>query len=183
MNHTNIFRTIKILYSTNFREQVQEMVFFFLIYLPMQFLLYGIQKKAQSRTDFYLKTIQTHGLWDNQNPFKSSIVDYDKDDKIAIITRGKIKLSKQIDFWLNVPKASNAIKVAEGGEFYKGIGELPLMAQATFSIWKNIDAVKNFAYKSKAHSDIIKKTKQRNWYSEDMFTRFIITDKVDKYYK
>ena len=47
----------------------------------------------------------------------------------------------------------------------------------------NIDAVKNFAYKSRAHSDIIKKTKQRNWYSEDMFTRFIITDKVDKYYK
>ncbi len=142
-----------------------------------------VEKKAQSRTDFYLKTIQTHGLWDNQNPFKSSIVDYDKDDKIAIITRGKIKLSKQIDFWLNVPKASNAIKVAEGVEFYKGIGELPLMAQATFSIWKNIDAVKNFAYKSKAHADIIKKTKQRNWYSEDMFTRFIITDKVDKYYK
>ena len=84
-----------------------------------------VEKKAQSRTDFYLKTIQTHGLWDNQNPFKSSIVDYDKDDKIAIITRGKIKLSKQIDFWLNVPKASNAIKVAEGVEFYKGIGELP----------------------------------------------------------
>ena len=40
------------------------------------------------------------------------------------------------------PQMSN--KSIEGVEFYKGIGELPLMAQATFSIWKNIDAVKNF---------------------------------------
>lgn len=139
-----------------------------------------IEKKAKSRKDYYLRTIQTNGLWDNQNPFKENIVEYKNNDKIAIITRGKIRLSKQIDFWLNVPKASNAIKAAEGVEFYKGIGELPLLAQATFSIWENFEAVKNFAYKSRAHSDIIKKTKKRNWYSEDMFTRFIIINKVKK---
>ena len=101
-------------------------------------------------------------------------------DKIAIITRGKIRLRKQIDFWLNVPKASNAIKNAKGVEFYKGIGELPFLAQATFSIWKNFEAVKSFAYDSKAHSEIIKKTRKRNWYSEDMFTRFIITNVTEK---
>jgi len=37
----------------------------------------------------------------------------------------------------------------------------------------------NFAYKSKDHSDIIKKTRKRNWYSEDMFTRFIIKKNID----
>ena len=119
-------------------------------------------------------------MWDNQNPFKEGIVKHNMNDKIAIITRGKIRLRKQLDFWLNVPKASNAIKNAKGVEFYKGIGELPFSAQATFSIWKNFEAVKNFAYDSKAHSEIIKKTRKRNWYSEDMFTRFIITNVTEK---
>ena len=64
-------------------------------------------------------------------------------------------------------------------EFYKGIGELPFLAQATFSVWKNLDSVMNFAYKSKDHSDIIKKTRKRNWYSEDMFTRFIIKKNIE----
>ena len=48
------------------------------------------------------------------------------------------------------------------------------MEQATFSVWKNFDAVKKFAYVSKEHSEIIKKTRKRNWYSEDLFARFII---------
>ena len=135
-----------------------------------------ISEKAYSRNDFFLKTIQSQGLWNNKNPFNKNTVDLDKNKKIGIITRGKIRLIKQLDFWLNVPKASNAIKNAKGVEFYKGIGELPLMEQATFSVWKNFDAVKKFAYNSRAHSEIIKKTRKRNWYSEDLFARFMIEE-------
>ena len=126
-----------------------------------------------------MQPIQTHGLWDGINPFKNCLVEKNEEDKIGIITRGKVRLSKQIDFWLNVPQASTAIKRAKDVEFYKGIGELPFLAQATFSVWKNLDSVMNFAYKSKDHSDIIKKTRKRNWYSEDMFTRFIIKKNIN----
>ena len=133
-----------------------------------------VNEKAYSRNDFFLKTIQSHGLWNKKNPFNDEVIDLDKNKKIGIITRGKIRLIKQLDFWLNVPKASRAIKNAKGVEFYKGIGELPFMEQATFSVWKNFDAVKKFAYVSKEHSEIIKKTRKRNWYSEDLFARFII---------
>ncbi len=133
-----------------------------------------VNKKAYSRNDFFLRTIQSHGLWNNKNPFNDEVIDLDKKKKIGIITRGKIRLRKQLDFWLNVPKASSAIKNAKGVEFYKGIGELPFMEQATFSVWKNFDAVKKFAYVSVEHSEIIKKTRKRNWYSEDLFARFII---------
>jgi len=121
-----------------------------------------IEEKAYSRHDYFMQPIQTHGLWDGINPFKNCLVEKNKEDKIGIITRGKVRLSKQIDFWLNVPQASNAIKRAKDVEFYKGIGELPFLAQATFSVWKNLDSVMNFAYKSKDHSDIIKKTRKRN---------------------
>ena len=38
----------------------------------------------------------------------------------------------------------------------------------------DLESVKNFAYKNIDHSSIVKKTRKRNWYSEDMFTRFAV---------
>ena len=136
-----------------------------------------IKKKAKKRIDYIMEPIFSNGLWDNINPFKvNENRETKKENKIGVITRGKIKLSKQIDFWLNVSSASDAIKNADGVEFYKGIGELPLLSQATFSVWKNHKCIGDFAYKNKAHSEIIKKTKERKWYSEDLFARFEITE-------
>ena len=103
-------------------------------------------------------------------------LEFKSENKIGVITRGKIKLSKQMDFWLNVSSASDAIKNADGVEFYKGIGELPLLSQATFSVWKNHKSISDFAYKNQAHSEIIKKTRERKWYSEDLFARFEIKE-------
>ena len=136
-----------------------------------------IKKKAKKRVDYIMEPIFSNGLWDNINPFKvNENRESKKENKIGVITRGKIKLSKQIDFWLNVSSASDAIKNADGVEFYKGIGELPLLSQATFSVWKNHKSIGDFAYKNRAHSEIIKKTKERKWYSEDLFARFEITE-------
>ena len=136
-----------------------------------------IKKKEKKRIDYIMEPIFSNGLWDNINPFKvNENRESKKENKIGVITRGKIKLSKQIDFWLNVSSASDAIKNADGVEFYKGIGELPLLSQATFSVWKNHKSISDFAYKNRAHSEIIKKTKERKWYSEDLFARFEITE-------
>ena len=136
-----------------------------------------IKKKSKKRIDYIMEPIFSNGLWDNINPFKvNENRESKKENKIGVITRGKIKLSKQIDFWLNVSSASDAIKNADGVEFYKGIGELPLLSQATFSVWKNHKSISDFAYKNRAHSEIIKKTKERKWYSEDLFARFEITE-------
>ena len=136
-----------------------------------------IQNKAKKRVDYIMEPIFSNGLWDNINPFKiNSNRKTNYKNKIGVITRGKIKLSKQIDFWLSVSSASDAIQNAAGVEFYKGIGELPLLSQATFSVWKNSKSINDFAYKNKAHSEIIKKTRERKWYSEDLFARFEIMD-------
>ena len=48
-----------------------------------------------------------------------------------------------------------------------------------YKAWsKNYD--RDFAYKNKAHSEIIKKTKERGWYSEDLFARFNIISQKTK---
>ena len=140
----------------------------------------GISKKAFSRNDYFLKPIKSHGKWDGINPFNVYDSNFDKNKSVAIITRATLNFTKLIEFWNSVPKASNAIKNAKGVLWFKGIGELPFVQQATFSIWENLESVTNFAYKDLNHSEIVKKTKKRNWYKEDLFSRFVIIDKKTK---
>ena len=139
-----------------------------------------ISKKAFSREDYFLNPIHSHGKWDGLNPFKGDNIPLNKSKKIAIITRASLNFSKLFEFWRSVPKASKAIKNASGVVWFKGIGELPFIQQATFSIWNNIESVTDFAYKNKNHAEIVKKTRQRNWYKEDLFARFEIIDKQTK---
>ena len=54
-----------------------------------------------------------------------------------------------------------------------GIGEVPWIKQATFSIWRSKADMKKFAYTMQQHADVIRKTRKENWYSEDMFIRFV----------
>ena len=56
--------------------------------------------------------------------------------------------------------------------YTKGIGEVPVVQMATFSLWKNFNAVKEYAYKSKQHKEAIRKTRKNNWYKEELFSRF-----------
>ena len=80
-------------------------------------------------------------------------------------------------FWRSVKSASNAIESAEGVTYFKGIGELPFIQQATFSIWDSEKHINSFAYKNADHKIIIDKTRKQQWYREDLFARFhIISD-------
>ena len=139
-----------------------------------------ISSRASKRKDFFLKTIKSHGKWDGKNPFKSTGHIINSKNKVGIITRATVNKYRLFEFWNSVPKASLAIQKAEGVEWYKGIGEWPFIQQATFSVWKNINLVKKFAYEEGLHKEIVKKTKSRNWYSEDLFARFEIIGIEDK---
>jgi hypothetical protein len=70
------------------------------------------------------------------------------------------------------------MQTAEGFITSVGIGEIPWIKQATFSVWQSKESMKAFAYGMKEHAEVIKKTRQQQWYSEDMFVRFIITGSV-----
>ena len=140
------------------------------------------QENSERARHLLLKPIKSHGSWNNQNPFET-----DKDlsledtSPLVIITRATLNWSKLLSFWKSVPKASKAIAQAKGIQYYKGIGEWPFIQQATLSIWDNAAAVNQFAYGSKSHAVIVKKTRKRKWYKEDMFVRFqLIYDKKQK---
>ena len=121
-----------------------------------------------------LDPFHSHGLWSGVNPFKIEKSTVNKNSKIAIITRATLNFSKLISFWKSVPDSSKAISKAKGVYYFKGIGEIPFIQQATISLWNSLNDVLEFAYKSKSHSKIVKKTRKENWYKEELFSRFYL---------
>ena len=119
-----------------------------------------------------LEPIEGHGQWDNKEPFGSLPKQSGYDGPLAILTRATIRLSKLKAFWQNVDGVANQMAGAKGLITSIGIGEMPYIKQATFSIWENKEAMKLFAYQMSQHTEVIKKTRKENWYSEDMFVRF-----------
>lgn len=123
---------------------------------------------------FLLEPIEGHGRWNGREVFGTLPPKSAHEGKIAVLTRATIRLNKLQFFWQNVAPVAAQMKAAPGFLFSVGIGEIPWIKQATFSIWENKDAMKLFAYSNNVHAEVIKKTRQQKWYSEDMFTRFKI---------
>ena len=124
--------------------------------------------------DILMEAIESHGMWDGQKAFGELPAKSDYEGPVAILTRATIRLNKLRYFWENVAPVANEMRVAKGFLFSAGVGEIPWVKQATFSVWKSKEDMKAFAYGMKVHTEVIKKTRQQNWYSEDMFTRFRI---------
>ncbi len=120
----------------------------------------------------FLEPFEGHGTWDGKQPFGKLAKDTSYDGPIAILTRATIRLSKLNAFWQNVNGVAAQMAGAKGLITSIGIGEVPYIKQATFSIWQNREAMKQFAYQMQKHKDVIQKTRKENWYSEDMFVRF-----------
>jgi hypothetical protein len=124
---------------------------------------------------YLLEPIEGHGLWDRKKVFGELPPKSDYEGQIAVLTRATIRISKLKQFWKNVDDVASKMAGSEGFINSYGIGEIPWVKQATFSVWQNKAAMKNFAYQMKEHQEVIQKTRKENWYSEDMFVRFKIT--------
>lgn len=120
----------------------------------------------------FLEPLEGHGKWDNKEPFGKLNTNNNFGGSVAVLTRATIRISKLKSFWQNVDAVTGQLSTADGLVTSFGIGEVPWIKQATFSIWENKEAMKQFAYSMKNHSEVIKKTRKENWYSEDMFVRF-----------
>ena len=123
---------------------------------------------------YLLQPIEGHGLWSGKKPFGELPRKTDYEGKIAVMTRATIRRKKLDRFWSNVQAVAQRMTSAEGFITSYGIGEVPYIRQATFSIWQSKEAMRQFAYKLPEHAEVVKKTHAENWYSEDLFVRFKI---------
>jgi hypothetical protein len=121
-----------------------------------------------------LAPLRAHGLWNGVNPF-----DYQAEDTalppagpIAVLTRASIRLRRAPRFWRYVEPTSRALATVPGVRLAIGLGELPLVRQATFSIWDSAEVMQQYAYRDVRHREVIQLTRREGWYSEELFARF-----------
>ena len=135
-------------------------------------------RRVSESANFDLAPISSHGRWAKQTPFtnETSEIQATKNHtgQVAAITRARIKWSKNLTFWRAVPPVITELSKAPGLIAAIGIGEAPLGLQGTFSVWRDAQSLRNFAYKTVAHNDAITATKEIGWYSEELFARFSV---------
>ncbi len=120
----------------------------------------------------FMRTTMVHGQWEGTCPFTIT-ENFNKDRLVAVLTRATIRRKRLWHFWKHVPKVSRSMdEHKEGLIFSAGVGELPLVQQATISFWENSKFMESYAYKSKIHKEVIRKTRELDWYKEELFARF-----------
>ena len=136
--------------------------------------------KSSKRIEIKIDPYNYIGSWNGINPFKNKS-SY-KEGKIIVLTRARVRLNKLINFFISTSSAAKSINSRKGAEYYKGVGELPIIEQATISIWKSEQSMKDYAYSDKNHLKIINKARKNKWYSEELFVRSnIISSKEFKW--
>jgi hypothetical protein len=91
---------------------------------------------------------------------------------VASLTRASIRPNRALRFWRQQPAAELALARAEGCLFATGVGEAPLLRQATFTLWADAGAMDSYA-RSGAHAEAIRAAYGGGFFSETMFVRFV----------
>lgn len=89
---------------------------------------------------------------------------------VAALTRAAIRPRWAPRFWRHSPPAQVALAAAAGCRLAVGLGEAPLLRQATFSLWDDQAAMDAYA-RGGAHAAAIRGAWREGWFSESMFAR------------
>lgn len=131
----------------------------------------GRWTSAVERYDVVLDPIGAHGTWDGVDPLEGAKRDA-PDGPVAVLTRATVRASRLRPFLRAVPAVDAVLDDADGLLAAVGIGEVPVGRQATFSLWRDADAVRTFAYRDPAHAEVVERTRAEDWYGEEWFARF-----------
>lgn len=133
------------------------------------------RQRSQEIWQLELAPLKSHGLWDGVNPFDYNAPEAAPDAAeapVAVLTRAAIRWRKTWRFWQYVAPTSAAVAHAPGVRAAIGLGELPVVRQATFSVWESAQAMQQYAYRDATHREVIQRTRREQWYSEELFARF-----------
>jgi spheroidene monooxygenase len=120
-----------------------------------------------------LKPYSVRGSWSGFSPTPNK-PDSESKGPVASLTRASIRLQKMHAFWSQSPAAEADLTQAEGCQLAVGLGEAPLLRQATFSLWDSLDHMNAYA-RSGAHLRAIQTAYRDEHFSESMFVRFSVS--------
>jgi hypothetical protein len=120
-----------------------------------------------------LRPVRWHGAWGGVEPFAAAQPGGPGGGPFAILTRASIHARRLLAFHGAVPGPADELLRAPGLLASVGVGELPVLRQATFSLWRDVDAATAYAYRSAAHREVVRRTRAEHWYREELFARFV----------
>lgn len=125
---------------------------------------------SEERMTIFLTPTAARGQWDGATPFSPQKVE--NDGPVAALTRATVRLSSARRFWRHEPAISKAIGSDPNVLFKIGIGELPLVRQATFSIWPDTASMAGFARSDGPHATAIRAVRDEGLFKEELYARF-----------
>jgi heme-degrading monooxygenase HmoA len=126
---------------------------------------------AQESWHVRLRGIGGHGRWRGVDPLADLEVG-SGDGPIAVITRADVRRRSWRAFGAASKVVDGELHSAVGLIDVVGIGEAPVGRLATFSLWESLGAARSFAYAMPDHVEVMRRTREENWYSEELFARF-----------
>jgi spheroidene monooxygenase len=133
------------------------------------------RRHAREFCSVLLRPTSSRGSWDGLSlsvaAVDGSSAQADPSRPVAALTRASIKAVRAWDFWRMTPAAQRSLEHAEGCRLSVGLGEAPLLRQATFSIWDSTAAMAAYARQG-AHQAAILASLNGQHFSESMFVRF-----------
>jgi hypothetical protein len=134
----------------------------------------GWDARSDERLRLELLPLSSTGHWSRVQPFGPENQTAESTGPCAILTRARLVPSKAMTFRRAVPPVAAGLRSASGLRLARGIGEVPIGLQATFSVWDDLAAAKKFAYGNVAHRDVVRRTAEVGWYAEQLFARFAV---------
>lgn len=133
----------------------------------------GIHHRAEEVWTVHMRPVRWHGMWGGRDPFAGMTpVSAPEVGPWVILTRATLNLSKIRTFLDAVPAVSAHLLQQPELINSVGIGEAPLVFQATLSLWRSLPSVTSFAYGTAPHLEVVKRTRREQWYREELFARF-----------
>jgi hypothetical protein len=127
------------------------------------------QRHARELFSVLLRPWSSRGSWDGATfaPAEPPPAE----GPVAALTRASIRPHKAWSFWRVQPASERALERAAGCRMAVGLGEAPLLRQATFSVWDDVAAMEAYA-RSGAHGEAARRAYAEGYFSEWMFVRF-----------
>ncbi|MEU8247778.1 spheroidene monooxygenase [Nonomuraea sp. NPDC048916] len=127
-----------------------------------------------------LRPLSARGTWGGTAPFTApftapltaAVPPVRHAGPVAVLTRASIRARSLAAFYRSVPAVDRTLREQDGLLASVGIGEWPLARQATFSLWRDARAVRDFAYRTADHRTVITRVRAHDWYGEELFARF-----------
>lgn len=143
-------------------------------------LFESFRAHSEEQYTIFLTLNRSKGSWAGFRGWVASEEDIEN-GPVAILTSATIRPRFLLSFWRMTPRVSRELNNFAGLVFSKGIGERPLMEQATFSVWKTKTEMESFAYQG-FHRKVVEETIRRDGFAEQLFARFIPIKAIGSWY-